>query len=91
MPHSSAHTIPRRIGIRADRSGWSDIGKYRLEKLKYLDLEISNKSRIIITLEKHKHNCYFSSIYKYNLHSKEDKNYNSLIDLVISLGESLEN
>ena len=34
--------------------------------------------------------CYFSNIYKHSLHSLEDKNYNSLVDLIISLAESLE-
>ena len=31
-----------------------------------------------------------SNIYKHSLHSIEDKNYNSLVDLIISLAESLE-
>ena len=79
------------FGIRACLPGEPDSLKSKIDKrLEYLDLEIKNRSRNIITLDNHKHICYFQNTYKHILHSKEDKNYNSLIDLVISLGESLE-
>lgn len=61
------------------------------KRIEYLDLEIKDTNKNIITFEKHKHNCYFDKDYRHILHSKDHGQYNSLVDIFISLAESLEN
>lgn len=59
-------------------------------KLSYLNLEINNPIKRIITLDKQKHTCYIRETdYKHKLHS-EVEHMNSLTDLVIELSENLK-
>jgi uncharacterized coiled-coil DUF342 family protein len=62
--------------------------------LKYLDLEISNNNRNLVSLDKQKLLCKFDKKYKHILHSENNilfsEHLNSLTDLVINLSINLE-
>ena len=60
------------------------------KKFDYLNLEISNPVKRVITLDKQKHICHIrDNSYKHELHS-ESTHLNSITDLIIELGDSLQ-
>lgn len=61
------------------------------KKFEYLNLEVNNSTKRIISLDKQKHICYCyieDKDYKHILHS-ESQHLNSITDLIIELGDSL--
>lgn len=60
----------------------------KIGSINYLNLEISYHQKTLININSHSLNCNFSNIYKHELHGSNSQ-LNSLIDLIINLGESL--
>lgn len=60
------------------------------QSISYLNLEISQASRTVISSDKHKFKCsFYKETYKHIFHSGNSQ-LNSIVDLIINLGRNLE-
>ena len=71
-----------------DKIKFIEINNYK--KFEYLNLEINNLAKRIISLDRQKHICYIrDNNYTHMLHSG-NQHLNSITDLIIELGNSLQ-